>query len=177
MGTQGRPLFSQRFELVGHQLDQLVIFVRIGHQLRSAVHQQIGIGIALHGKGLHGQQQEIFRLAGAQGGRAPFHADVERGIGSAHNGELCAGEGVLIVAGAGIQCDGIPDGKSGFLQKPGFCQTLLRGLGQAAFQQFGTVDLLGIGEHLGIGILFAGFHHGVNGIGALTELDSRLFGQ
>ena len=139
---QGGPCIPHRLQGVHQGVHPVAVLIVVAVQVPGPGHGQIGVGVGLHIKGALGQQHESVDPAGAQGGGAPVGGQVEGGVGGAHDGKFLHRQGVLIVAGAGVKGEFVPDGQPRLLQQQGLHQALVVRLGHAALHQLGGIDAL-----------------------------------
>ena len=177
--AQVRPLPGKVLQTVCQTVDVLCVGVVIAEKVRGPLRLDVKIRVCLHIEGVQRQQHEGGHLAGAQGGGAPVRADVQRGVGGAHNGEAGGPQSIRVVSRAGVQLDGVSHAKTGLLQQQRLRQALVRRLGQAPLHQPGGVEprVLREGEDLHDILVFGQRDHGVHGIGPLHRRHAGLLRQ
>ena len=176
---QGGTLPGEGLELGLQLVDEGLVRVAVGLQLRRPGGDEVGVGVVVHGEGLDGQDEVGVHTAGAQGGGPPLNGEVQGRVGGAHDGDLLHGQGVGVVPVPGVQGDGVPDGQPAGRQEEGLCETFVLGLGEAALQQGGLVDVLrpGVGEELHHHLLVGQGDQGVHRVSPLGGLDAILLPQ
>ena len=166
------PLLTQGFQGVGGVLHQIGVAVIEGGLGRRIRHLQVDGGIVIHGEGLLRQVDVGRHLAGAQGGGAPLHTDVEGAGDGAHDGEAALRQGVLIVP-LGLESQRVPHGKAQGSQDIPIHGALRRCFRQPPGIHLQLVQPPGQGVDLGHDVHPLRGGEGVDDIGGLPVLDLR----